>query len=56
MGHHGAAVDLLLGVRHGLHPVLLPVPDMADEEQVLQHLPDIQLGLYNDVHAAARGG
>ena len=44
--------SLLFYVGNHLHSVLLSVPDMVHEEQVLQHLQDLQLGLRNDVHAS----
>ena len=39
-------------LRYCLHPVLLSFPDMVHEEQMLQFLQDIQLGLCHDVYAA----
>ena len=39
-------------LRYRLHPVLLPFPNMVYEEQMLQFLQDIQLGLRHDVYAA----
>ena len=41
---------VILRLRYYLHPVLLSLPDVVPEEQVLQFLQDIQLGLRHDVY------
>ena len=43
---------LVFYLRYRLHLVLLSFPNLVHEEQMLQFLQDIQLGLCHDVYAA----
>ena len=38
-------------VRYDMYTLFLSLPDVVSQEQMLQHLPHLQLGLRNDVHA-----
>ena len=50
--HYDTALRSVFGMRHDLHNVLLSVPVLVPEEQMLQRVPHLQLGLRDDVHAA----
>ena len=43
---------MLFSMRHDLHSVLLSVSDLVFQEPLLRDLPDLQLGLCHDLHAA----
>ena len=38
-------------MRYDMHPLLLSLPVMDNEEQMLFYLPHLQLGFYYDVHS-----
>ena len=42
----------ILGMRYDMHTVLLPIPVVVPQEQMLRGMQDIQLGLRDDVYAA----
>ena len=50
--HHPFDIAFLLCFRYDMHIVFLPVSVMDDEKPLLHDLPDIQLGLSDDVHSS----
>ena len=50
-GNTRAYQPYLWRLRYDMHFVFLSVPNLDDEEPLLQYLPYIQLGFCNDVHA-----